>query len=91
MQFPDMKHLWWLGVVTVLFLGQIQSGLAAPAKPDFPKPLEEYRDEQISGIFAKLGHRIQSDAFNLLGTLIFVAAIIHTFLASKLMQIAHRL
>jgi hypothetical protein len=89
-----MKLFCWLGVVTILFLGQIQVGLAAPAdgaKPDFPKPLEEYHDEQISGIFGKLGHRIQSEAFNLVGTFIFVAAIIHTFLASKLMQIAHRL
>jgi hypothetical protein len=81
-------------VFTILFLGLVQSGLTAPtggAKLNFPKPLEEYHDEQIPGVFAKLSHRIQSDPFNLLGTLIFVAAITHTFLASKLMHIAHRL
>ena len=45
----------------------------------------------MPGIFAKLGHRIQSDSFNVFGTLIFVAAIAHTFLAAKLMHIAHGL
>jgi len=61
-------------VFTILFLGLVQSGLTAPtggAKLNFPKPLEEYHDEQIPGVFAKLSHRIQSDPFNLLGTLIF--------------------
>ncbi len=35
--------------------------------------------------------RIQAEPFNLVGTLIFLGAIIHTFLASKFMLIAHRL
>jgi hypothetical protein len=89
-----MKHLCWLVIVTVLVLGQTKPGFAAPAsgaKLDFPKPVEEYHDEHLPGVFAKLGHRIQSDPFNLIGTLIFAAAIVHTFMASKLMQIAHRL
>ncbi|MBV9107286.1 MAG: putative Na+/H+ antiporter [Verrucomicrobia bacterium] len=89
-----MKNICSILVVTVLFLSLVQPGFPAPisgAKLNFPKPLEEYHDEQIPGIFAKLVHRIQSDPFNLLGTLIFVAAITHTFLASKLMHIAHRL
>jgi hypothetical protein len=87
-----MKHICL--IVAFLFLGPVQSGLSAPAsgaKLNFPKPLEEYHDEQIPGIFSKLAHRVQSDPFNLFGTLIFVAAIAHTFLASKLMQISHRL
>jgi putative Na+/H+ antiporter len=40
---------------------------------------------------AKLVQRVQAEPFNLVGTLIFLCAIIHTFLASKFMLIAHRL
>ena len=57
----------------------------------FPKPVEEYHDEQIPGITAKLVHRIQAEPFNPVGTLIFLGAIVHTFLASKFMLIDHRL
>jgi hypothetical protein len=89
-----MRHLCSLAILAILFLNLIQAGYTAPANGaniDFPKPLEEYHDKEISGIFAKLGHRIQGEPFNLLGTLIFVAAIAHTFLASNLMKISHRL
>jgi hypothetical protein len=83
-------------LLAFLSVGQIESGLAAPpgasgAKPDFPKPLEEYHDEQITGVPAKLSHRIRAEPFNLVETLIFLAAIIHTFLASRFMRVAHRL
>jgi Putative Na+/H+ antiporter len=40
---------------------------------------------------ARLVQRVQAEPFNLVGTLIFLCAIIHTFLASKFMLIAHRL
>ena len=60
-------------------------------RPHFPKPVEEYHDEQTPGIMAKLLQRIQAEPFNLVGTLIFLGAIIHTFLASRFMLIAHRL
>ena len=43
MQFPDMKHLWWLGVVTVLFLGD--NGHHVPME----------RCRQIYSIFAQRG------------------------------------
>ena len=91
-----MKNLYWLLIILLLSVGQIESVQAAPvspsgAKPSFPKPVEEYHDEQIPGITAKLIQRIQAEPFNLVGTLIFLGAIIHTFLASKFMLIAHRL
>jgi len=91
-----MKNFYWLLIVLLLSLGQIGSVQAAPAAPSgaeprFPKPVEEYHDRQIPGITAKLVQRIQAEPFNLVGTLIFLGAIIHTFLASKFMLIAHRL
>src|SRR5260221_2217257 len=91
-----MKNFYWLLIVLLLSVGQIESAQAAAASPGgagprFPKPVEEYHDEKIPGIAAKLVQRIQAEPFNLVGTLIFLGAIIHTFLASKFMLIAHRL
>ncbi len=56
--------------------------------PDFPPPLESYGDAAF-GIGAKLAHRISAEPFNLVGTLIFFAAIIHTFLVAKFRHIGH--
>src|SRR5689334_6567121 len=90
-----MKPSAWL-LLFLLWFGFVRSGTAAPAaaesgEPAFPKPLEEYHDEQISGVFNKLAYRMRADPFNPVGTLIFFAAIIHTFLAPRFMQVAHRL
>lgn len=56
----------------------------------FPMPLESYADSQVQGVGAKLLGRIQADPFNLVATLIFFAAIVHTFLAAKFRAVSHR-
>jgi len=56
----------------------------------FPMPLESYADGQVTGLGAKLLGRIQADPFNLVATLIFFAAIVHTFLAAKFRAVSHR-
>ncbi len=53
-------------------------------------PLETYADSQVHGVGAKLLGRIQADPFNLVATLIFLAAIVHTFLAAKFRAVSHR-
>lgn len=55
---------------------------------DFPRPLESYGDAAL-GIGAKLMHRISAEPFNLIGTIIFLAAIVHTFLVAKFRHIGH--
>ena len=92
----NMKGFCRLLLLLLLLVGQIESVQAAPpsqggAESRFPMPVEEYHDEEIPGIAAKLVHRIQAEPINLVGTLIFLGAIIHTFLTSKFMLIAHRL
>jgi hypothetical protein len=82
-----VKSFSWLLILLLVSIGQIELVEAAPASPNgavaqFPKPVVEYHDEQTPGITAKLLHRLQAEPFNLVGTLIFLAAIIHTFLAS---------
>lgn len=55
----------------------------------FPRPLDSYGDA-ASSVGAQLVNRIHEDPFNLLATALFLGAIIHTFLASRFMAIAHR-
>ena len=55
----------------------------------FPPSLESYGDAALASIGAKLAHRIAAEPFNLVGSLIFFAAIIHTFLVAKFRHIGH--
>ncbi len=58
----------------------------------FPLPLKRYAAaEEGMGLMEKLAHRIATDPFNLAATLIFLGAILHTFLAPRFQQLAHHL
>jgi Putative Na+/H+ antiporter len=91
-----MRTFGLLLLVMCLVSGRIESGCAAevagPNHPqiNFPKPLEQYHDDDTSNLFQKLIGRVRLDPFNLVGTLIFLCAIVHTFLAAKFTQIYHR-
>ncbi|MBF0236891.1 MAG: putative Na+/H+ antiporter [SAR324 cluster bacterium] len=56
----------------------------------FPKPLESYHDPD-TGVMDILASRISAEPFNLVGSLIFLCAILHTFVASKITAYAHHL
>ena len=56
----------------------------------FPRSLDNYNDGDLGSIFAILKNRAKQEPFNLIATLIFLCAIIHTFLTSKFMVIAHK-
>jgi len=73
--------------VLFFFHGPILFG-AEPSAP-FPAPLESYADASTTDLGAKLLGRIRADPFNLVATLIFFAAIVHTFLAAKFRAIGH--
>jgi hypothetical protein len=70
-------------------LSATAAGLPRPAI-DFPLPVDSYHDQQISSLFGKLVERIQREPLNLVATISFFAAIIHTFLAAQFRTIAHR-
>lgn len=57
---------------------------------DFPRDLQSYSDGQGDGILSVLIGRVRQEPFNLVATLIFFAAIVHTFLTGRFMAIAHR-
>ena len=57
---------------------------------DFPPGLQVYDDADQS-LPARLASRIEANPFNLVGTVIFLLAILHTFFSSKILEISHRL
>jgi hypothetical protein len=70
-------------------LAATAEGVPRPAI-DFPLPVDSYHDQQMPSIFGKLTGRIQREPLNLVATIIFFAAIIHTFLTAQFRKIAHR-
>jgi len=56
----------------------------------FPRPISSYGDDQVGNLWQKLGQRILEEPFNIVATIIFFLAIVHTFLASRFLRIAHR-
>lgn len=58
----------------------------------FPIPLQIYaKNEQGMGLWDKLVHRVQVDNFNLAASLIFLFAILHTFMAPVFQKMAHKM
>ncbi len=60
-----------------------------PQGADFPLPLDSYPPVASSGLFQTLVDRVHSDPFNLVASLIFLLAIIHTFLTPMIRHWAH--
>jgi Putative Na+/H+ antiporter len=57
---------------------------------DFPLPVDSYHDQQTSSLFEKLAGRIEREPLNLAATVIFFAAIVHTFLATRFRKISYQ-
>ena len=65
----------------------------APGRSDevaFPRPVGEYNDGGERGVWQVLKERAAEEPFNVVATVIFFLAIIHTFVAHKFTRIAHR-
>jgi len=58
--------------------------------PPFPRSLESYGDSGEQSIVSIVLKRAASEPFNVAATLIFFCAIIHTFLTSRFLAIAHK-
>jgi len=58
---------------------------------ELPKPLQCYKDKEMESLGAKLKHRIKEEPFNLVASIIFLLAIMHTFVATKFTALAHKL
>jgi Na+/H+ antiporter NhaD/arsenite permease-like protein len=64
---------------------------AAGAAPsgDFPRPLSSYADPAEGGIMDVLKARAAAEPFNVVATLIFALAVLHTFATAKIRHWAH--
>lgn len=82
----------FLILAALVLCGSVAWGASPPAEgaADFPRSLESYGDQESAGILAVLANRIRQQPFNLVATLIFFCAIVHTFLSSKFMAMAHK-
>lgn len=76
-----------IGIATIVFASE---SAEQHAKIEFPRSLNSYHDNGIDSIGKILIHRIALEPFNLVATLIFLCAIIHTFLTSKFLSISHK-
>jgi putative Na+/H+ antiporter len=57
---------------------------------NFPLPLSSYPAPEPGGLFDTLADRVHADPFNLVATVIFLLAIIHTFLTPRFRHWAHQ-
>src|SRR6201982_1524793 len=86
------RRLLVLGLGLFLCLKTLATTAAGLLKPavDFPLPVDSYHDQRIPSLLGKLMWRIQREPLNLVATIIFFAAIIHTFLTAQFRKIAYR-
>jgi hypothetical protein len=73
--------------MTLVILGGDPPGGTTP----WPLPLDQYQDSQVQGLLEILRGRVEQQPANLAATIIFVCAVIHTFLTARFRLIAHAL
>jgi hypothetical protein len=79
----------WLLLALLLLAGSVTAGTGPSAAGAFPPPLASYGDAGETSLVAVLGNRIAQQPFNLVATLLFLGAIIHTFFTHKFRHYAH--
>jgi hypothetical protein len=93
-----MMKKWILAIITVLcglgFVALPPGDILAAEDPAdakaFPRSLESYNDAEVDSIGAILKNRVKQEPFNLIATLIFFLAIVHTFMTGKFMAVSHK-
>jgi len=62
-----------------------------PAVLLFPPPLESYHDADLTSVWDVLVNRIHQEPFNLWASLLFLGAVLHTFMTHRFIRWANRL
>jgi len=85
-----MRTLLRHGLTTAAGLVFVVPGFAAgdAGVAAFPAPLASYGDSGAAGLWSVLTGRAAAEPFNLVATLIFLAAIAHTFFAARIRHLA---
>ncbi|HTJ77538.1 MAG TPA: putative Na+/H+ antiporter [Rariglobus sp.] len=88
-----MRSVWprllILSVVVTAGVSTLRASEEAAANGHFPKELWSYADMPGAGVWKVLVDRVHENPFNLVATLIFALAIIHTFLTATFRHWAH--
>ncbi len=92
---PTLMRVFVLLLIFTSFLLAAVAAHAAAAPfdeyhgPPFPIPLDQYQDPPGATLGQTLASRAAADPFNVVASVLFLCAIIHTFMAPKFMKIAH--
>jgi hypothetical protein len=79
----------WLALVVLLSMaGNV---FAANTASEFPRPLSSYPAMPGASLWQVLVERVHLAPFNLIATVIFVLAVVHTFMAPVFLRLSHRL
>ena len=77
--------------LSICFVAAAYAAGKSPADVQaFPRSLDSYLDGDSTSITAILKNRVQQEHFNLVATLIFICAIVHTFMTGRFMAISHK-
>lgn len=90
MRYVPFLLLFAAGILLVIADDLPAASATTADRQSFPRSLESYNDGQFGSIPSILANRIRQEPFNLIAAIIFLAAIVHTFLTGKFMAIAHR-
>ncbi len=89
----DGLRACWRGV-GLLFLAAMPAfgaGAGAGVVVEFPRPLASYGDGAGDSLWALICSRAQAEPVNILATVLFFMAIVHTFLAPVFTKASHRI
>jgi len=84
-----MRYSFCAALVGAVSLALPVSAGDAAAAGAFPTPLASYGDAGVADLWNVLAGRVAAEPFNLVATLIFLAAIVHTFFAARIRHLAH--
>ncbi len=79
------------GFAMVCLSAAAAAATGASESTGFPPPLESYGDAHVPHLWDVLQNRVRKAPFNLVTTVIFLAAVIHTFLTHKFTRLSHAL
>lgn len=79
----------WLPLLLLLLAHTAWASAHPPSTAAFPPAVTSYDDGAEGTLLAVLRHRIEQEPFNLVATLLFFGAILHTFLTHKFRHHAH--
>ena len=88
---PQRRLAPWLlllAACAVSAAAHAAGGTSTAGGTDFPPSLESYGDAQLTSLPAILAGRVRAEPFNLVASLIFLCAIIHTLAANSFNRLA---